>query len=219
MASFSIDKAIKTCKVTVDNAQRLASDRFLNSNSLSCIVWNGRDNLGRQVCSDSFNTKVAGCNSAQDMVLKENFLRPQYSAYINLNPGGISGDMYADSQYCSTRNWLDSRDMYTGNFGSDLGAHMYPSCSMRELQAVDQAANAAAVHAADLRYAAGNGNMMVANLPSASAPVSGPNQAIHRSGNSRSSVARVNALKKAQSARQTRARRAVNTRKKIAARR
>lgn len=59
-----------------------------------CPIWNGVDTAGRDVCPDSFMTKRAGCNSADDRVVVENNLRPQYLEYINLNANGIGGHIY-----------------------------------------------------------------------------------------------------------------------------
>ena len=40
------------------------------------------DLTGRRVCPDSFYTKSAGCNSAEDRVVVENNLRPQYAEFF-----------------------------------------------------------------------------------------------------------------------------------------
>lgn len=158
MSALSIDSSIRTCKVTTDNAPRIASDRFLNPNNMACIVWNGMDSVGRQVCSDSFTTKAPGCNSAGDMVVKENFLRPNYSAYINLNPAGIQGNMYNDENYCHTQNFYDSRGTITGNFGNQWASHTQPSCSLRALDAVNQTAASSHARSDKYMYLAGDRN-------------------------------------------------------------
>jgi hypothetical protein len=55
---------------------------------MSCPTWSGFDLVGRKVCPDSFYTKSAGCNSAEDRVVVENNVsRPQYMEYITLNAG------------------------------------------------------------------------------------------------------------------------------------
>lgn len=59
-----------------------------------CPPWNGVDTSGRPVCPDSFWTKTPGCNSADDRVVVENNLRPQYMEYVNLDAQGIRGDLY-----------------------------------------------------------------------------------------------------------------------------
>ena len=50
--------------------------------------------------ANSFYTKRAGCNSAEDRVIVENGLRPQYADYINLDVGeGIRGNLYENNMY------------------------------------------------------------------------------------------------------------------------
>jgi len=94
MANISINKAVRTCKVSPGWQERIASDRFENSDLMMCPVWNHVDNAGREVCADSFWTKRAGCNSSLDRIDVENDLRPQYMEYITLDACGINGDMY-----------------------------------------------------------------------------------------------------------------------------
>ena len=86
---LSLNGALRTCKVNTGWANRLQSDRFENPNLMVCPTWNGMDNAGRPVTADSFNTKRAGCNSADDRVSVENNLRPQYMEYISLDASGI----------------------------------------------------------------------------------------------------------------------------------
>lgn len=89
--SVSLESGIRTCKVSTGWANKIRSDRFQNPNLLVCPVWNGVDTAGRRVCPDSFMTKRAGCNSAEDRVMVENNVsRPQYMEYINLNAAGIA---------------------------------------------------------------------------------------------------------------------------------
>ena len=92
--SISLESAIRTCKVDTGWANKVESDRFLNPNNMVCPVWNGVDTTGRRVSPDSFYTKNAGCNSAEDRVVVENNLRPQYAEYINLSANGIDGAIY-----------------------------------------------------------------------------------------------------------------------------
>ncbi len=75
-------------------ANKIESDRFLNPDQMVCPVWNGIDTTGRRVSPDSFYTKNAGCNSAEDRVVVENNLRPQYMEYINLSANGIDASIY-----------------------------------------------------------------------------------------------------------------------------
>jgi len=98
--SVSLEAALRTCKVDTGWASKVQSDRFLNPNIMVCPVWDGFDTAGRMVCPDSFYTKRAGCNSAEDRVVVENNVsRPQYMEYINLNANGISGEIYQNPPY------------------------------------------------------------------------------------------------------------------------
>ena len=83
MSSISLEGSIRTCKVDTGYANKVESDRFLNPENMVCPIWNGVDLTGRRVCPDSFYTKSAGCNSAEDRVVVENNLRPQYAEYVN----------------------------------------------------------------------------------------------------------------------------------------
>jgi len=88
--SISLESSIRTCKVNPEEANRIESDRFLNMNNMVCPMWQGVDLTGRTVCKDSFYTKRAGCNSAEDRVVVENNVsRPQYYEYITLNSQGL----------------------------------------------------------------------------------------------------------------------------------
>jgi hypothetical protein len=101
-----------------------------------CPIWNGMDTAGRKVCPDSFYTKRAGCNSAEDRVVVENAVsRPQYAEYVNLNASGIA----MNSQYADTTGFVnsgmrtkfnDTRNELTGNFGLQFGADVETNCSM-----------------------------------------------------------------------------------------
>ena len=72
MSALSLEASIRTCKVDTGWANKMESDRFLNPNLMVCPVWNGFDTAGRMVAPDSFWTKNAGCNSAEDRVVVEN---------------------------------------------------------------------------------------------------------------------------------------------------
>jgi hypothetical protein len=117
MSSLSLEASLRTCKIDQGHAIRVESDRFLNPNNALCIPWNNMNNLGQMVCQDSFMTKRAGCNSANDRVEVENNLRPQYMQYVTLDAAGIRGQMY---------NEINN---ITGNFGKQWSATSYPSCS------------------------------------------------------------------------------------------
>lgn len=97
MSSFSLEAAVRTCKVDTSWASRTQSDRFFNSNNMVCPVWNGMDSANRAACPDSFMTKTAGCNSAEDRVMVENDQRPQYMEYVNLNANGFGAPLYGDT--------------------------------------------------------------------------------------------------------------------------
>ncbi len=87
--SLSLLGSLNTCKVDTGYANRIQSDRFENPENLLCPLWNNADSYGRWVNPDSFITKSAGCNSADDRVRVENFLRPQYMEYVALNAAGF----------------------------------------------------------------------------------------------------------------------------------
>jgi hypothetical protein len=138
--SLSLEASIRTCKVDTGWANRIQSDRFENPNLMVCPVWNGMDLAGREVCPDSFYTKRAGCNSAEDRVLVENAVgRPQYMEYIALNANGIKGDIYEGQEpFVNTMPWQASanasRDLQetylqTGQFGQNTQrGNIYPTC-------------------------------------------------------------------------------------------
>jgi hypothetical protein len=86
--SISLTKSVQTCSVNTGYAPKLFSDRFQNYDSLLCPMWNGLDTYGRVVSYDSFVTKTAGCESAEDRVAVENYQRPQYAEYTALDASG-----------------------------------------------------------------------------------------------------------------------------------
>lgn len=92
--SISLLGSLRTCRVDTSYANRVESDRIQNPGQMMCPVWNGVDTAGRRVSPDSFWTKNAGCNSAEDRIVVENNLRPQYMEYINLSASGIDGAIY-----------------------------------------------------------------------------------------------------------------------------
>lgn len=87
--SISLLGSINVCKVNTGYANKIQSDRFENPDAMTCPLWNGQDSFGRFVHPDSFVTKNAGCNSADDRVSVENFLRPQYMEYVALDAAGF----------------------------------------------------------------------------------------------------------------------------------
>ena len=135
MASISLEASLRTCKVDTGWANKVESDRFLNPNLMVCPVWNGRDTAGRVACPDSFMTKRAGCNSAEDRVLVENSVsRPQYMEYINLNANGVQGDIYGNTlghHETGVRDqMLDNTGNLTGQFGlvTGFGQNVLQNC-------------------------------------------------------------------------------------------
>ncbi len=133
MSNISLESSIRTCKVDTAYANKVESDRFLNPNVMLCPVWNGVDTTGRQVCPDSFYTKNAGCNSAEDRAIVENNLRPQYMEYINLSANGIDGSIYGNTMPWNTvgqsNQELKAINNVTGNFGLQFGANTNPPCN------------------------------------------------------------------------------------------
>jgi hypothetical protein len=124
--SISLEAALNTCKVNTGWATKVQSDRFLNPNNMVCPIWNGMDVTGRVVAPDSFYTKRAGCNSAEDRIVVENNVsRPQYIEYINLNASGVDGDIYGKSMgqanVQSQAAAVDQAHQYTGQFGLQTG--------------------------------------------------------------------------------------------------
>lgn len=87
--SISLLGSINVCKVNTGYANKIQSDRFENPDAMTCPLWNGQDSFGRFVHPDSFYTKNGGCNSADDRVAVENFLRPQYMEYVALDAAGF----------------------------------------------------------------------------------------------------------------------------------
>ncbi len=141
MAGYvSLDSSIRTCKIDPAYASKVQSDRFLNPGNMVCPIWNGYDSAGRPVCADSFDTKTAGCNSAEDRVFVENYQRPQYVEYVNLSAGGIDGEFYGQGPPYSMTTWdrmkstsdLNSVNNVTGNYGLQFGSNVYPNCGVHQ---------------------------------------------------------------------------------------
>lgn len=133
--SISLESALRTCKVQTSNANKIESDRFLNPENMVCPVWNGLDTSGREVCPDSYFTKRAGCNSAEDRVIVENNQRPQYMEYINLSANGIDGSIY-DNSMIYTNSGLRTKAVQnahnlSGSFGEQFGGSVVGSCGYR----------------------------------------------------------------------------------------
>ena len=134
---FSLEGALRTCKVDTSWANRIQSDRFENPELMVCPVWTGFDNSGRPVSADSFYTKSPGCNTPEDRVYVENALRPQYFQYVNLDASGLGGNIYNtrenmfhyDTQTRS-KGLNQLNPQLTGSFGLNPdGSQIYPSCN------------------------------------------------------------------------------------------
>lgn len=135
MSTISLEGSIRTCKVDTAWADKLSSDRFLNSNLMLCPPWNGVDTSGRPSCWDSYYTKNAGCNSAADRIIVENGLRPQYIEYVNLDAAGIRGGFECDQSQVYPDTVCHQKTMQqvhnqTGQFGlvSGFSQNIYPNC-------------------------------------------------------------------------------------------
>jgi hypothetical protein len=132
--SFSLESALRTCKIDTGYATRQQSARFLNPAEMLCPLWNGLDTAGRPVCANSFITTKAGCSSALDRTQVENDLRPKYFSYVGLEACGLVGTGLSApeaSQYCPTDtkcsadlNMSQNKVMSANNpnFGLQLGA-------------------------------------------------------------------------------------------------
>jgi len=121
MSQLSLNGSLRTCKVDQGWASRIQSDRFENADLLVCPVWTGYDNTNRPVCADSFYTKSPGCNSPLDRVNVENYLRPQYMEYINLDAQGFraDGDVVVSKENYSNGN----SGMSCSNYGTNMSCY------------------------------------------------------------------------------------------------
>lgn len=133
--NVSLTSALRVCRVDAGEANRIESDRFLNPNNMLCPIWSGVNLKGQSVCPDSFWTKSAGCNSAEDRILVENGQRPKYFDFITLNAAGLQGNIYGNvdehQQALSAQKTLDNVYNVTGSFGNDFRAtRAVTSCSL-----------------------------------------------------------------------------------------
>jgi len=138
MSAISLEKSVRTCSVNTGEASRIQSDRFENPNNMVCIPWNGLNNKGQAVCPDSWWTKTAGCDSAEDRVMVENAQRPKYINYVTLGAEGIQGSIYGNANEADYNNAVGrdkfdkSRDKIAPNFGLQWGnAVQYQSCGVQ----------------------------------------------------------------------------------------
>jgi hypothetical protein len=133
--AISLEASVRTCDVNVGEASRIQSDRFFNPNNMVCVPWNGLNNKGQECCPDSFWTKTAGCNSAEDRVMVENAQRPKYMSYVTLGAQGIEGHIYGNEvayrDSLSRDRFDQDRNKHSGNFGLQWGANVeYNGCSV-----------------------------------------------------------------------------------------
>ena len=138
--NLSLNSSVRSCKVDDGWSNRIASDRFLNPNNAQCIRWNGFDTAGRPAHQNTFYTKRGGCNSPLDRMLVENYLRPDYVSYINLNAGGIEGAFYggnndSDVSRSESKRSRESDEMaeinsITGNYGINMKRHVTGHCGV-----------------------------------------------------------------------------------------
>jgi len=111
--SISLLGSINVCKVNTGYADKIQSDRFENPDTMTCPLWNGQDSFGRFVHPDSFYTKNGGCNSADDRVSVENFLRPQYMEYVALDAAGFrSPNMFGNPNQGALKEGWDANPQH-----------------------------------------------------------------------------------------------------------
>lgn len=123
--SLSLTAPLQTGKVITGLAYNIGSQRILNTDALTCPVWNGQDNAGRAVCANSFNTTTAGCNLPCDIIDNEDALRPKYMSFVTLNADYVAKN---GPDTMNTPTWQNANDKQqemkhamdyvTGNFGT-----------------------------------------------------------------------------------------------------
>lgn len=103
---------VTTCSVQTSYANKLQSDRFQNPEVKLCPVWNGLDTYGRSVCYDSFYTKTAGCQSAEDRIAVENFQRPRYADFTTLDVSGYLNPSALGQPVSNKESWQAQTQLY-----------------------------------------------------------------------------------------------------------
>ena len=130
MSTPSLTKNIQGMKVNTGSAHTYQTYRIQNTNGATYHAWNGTDNLGRQVCADSYVTKTAGVHSALDRLNVENAHRPQYSNHVYHNMEGVSGVSanYGNRALYAKADRVNSTMQQSGRTSvgtsSHIGAHM-----------------------------------------------------------------------------------------------
>lgn len=130
MSAISIGSALRTPKVSSQYAPNADSERFLDPRLNVCPIWNGQDNLGRQVGAYTFNmlSGAAGCWDPMPRILIENAVeRPNYHPYLNTE--GIYGEdedgdilQYEGCSFGGTDTLGVRRDEAFGRYGN-YGLH------------------------------------------------------------------------------------------------
>ena len=139
MSNVSLRANINTNKVGNGIGSNLFTYRVQDPNAMMCPRWTGQDLAGREVCEYSFYTKRAGCNSAEDRIVVENFLRPKYTSYVGTHAAGIGGSIYdapttdfQKSDYMGSLAQSDAAGKSTGHFGYvDPGNGSYRTGNIR----------------------------------------------------------------------------------------
>jgi hypothetical protein len=137
MANVSLNASIRSCKVDSGYASKIQSDRYLNPGNMICPIWNGVDTAGRQASINSFNTKNAGCNSAEDRLYVENYQRPQYVEYVNLSAAGYQDPKkltIPEFSQMKAKSQLKKSHNVAGNYGLQFGSNVYPNCSVNNYE-------------------------------------------------------------------------------------
>lgn len=137
MANVSLNASIRSCKVDSGYASKIQSDRYLNPGNMVCPIWTGVETAGRQASVNSFNTKNAGCNSAEDRLYVENYQRPQYVEYVNLSAAGFQEPRKMTMQEFSqmrSKSQLKNSNKVAGNYGLQFGSNVYPGCSVNNYE-------------------------------------------------------------------------------------
>lgn len=93
--SISLSSALRNCKVSDEDASRAQSDRYLNTQSMSCIPPASVNERGQQVCAYSMNRETAGCHNPVNRIDIEGRHR---QVLENVNNGN---DAYFNNLPCS----------------------------------------------------------------------------------------------------------------------
>jgi hypothetical protein len=174
----AIMNSITIPKVNVGTANQLWSDRRHNPDEMTCQIWGGKDLTGRAVCSETFLTTDAGCDSALYRILTENDLRANYAEYQTLDTRGYTDDLYGsqpgtvqgeESRRAARRRNMDANN--TPRFGLVSNQKVRPGGAVRESDiavrsSVNQDKNAALAEDSRRKQAViiGNkNNIMLAN--------------------------------------------------------